>query len=137
MAAHQAPVRPLALPRMPQTKCQAAGNRAATNREDRRVEPLSPIYSAAGSHVPADASDSACWILGLHATAGFCIARGGLPHHTGGDVLSGCEPGRYGFGRNRTARETVWAGAGVESDDLDELRRKLDHRFAVCSGTKH
>src|SRR5580658_2519541 len=51
-------------------------------------ESVSPIYYPASRHFAADGRDSSGWIRGLHAIAGLGVARSGLPHHSGGYVLS-------------------------------------------------
>src|SRR5271169_307764 len=50
-------------------------------------ESVSPIYYPASRHFAVDGRDSSRRIRGLYAVACLGVTRGGLPHHSGGDVL--------------------------------------------------
>ena len=97
----------------------------------RRHEPVRPVHPPPDRDVAADGGAAAGRRRRLPATAGLGAAGSGLPDDSGGDVLSGREPGRDGVGGHRAARASVRTGARPEADDVDQLRRGVGHHAAV------
>jgi hypothetical protein len=95
------------------------------------IESIPSIYPAAGSHGFADGrnpSDRAGW---LYPTACLRTAGSRLPDDSGADVLSGSKPDGDGDDCDRAAGAPVRRTAGLEPDDLHQLRRHVCHRAAV------
>src|SRR5882724_1357926 len=65
--------------------------------EEHRDESLTAVYSAAGRHHPADGWRPPHWLGCLPAVADLRVTASRLPHDSGTNVLSGCQPGRDGF----------------------------------------
>src|SRR5579871_198796 len=94
-------------------------------------ESVSAIYSAAGCHQPADGGHFARRLCRVPATAGVRVAAGGLSHHSGAHVLPRRQSRRDGVFYHRAAGAPVRTNPRIESDDVDELLRKLDRHAAV------
>ena len=100
-------------------------------REYRALSPSRPFILAPGSDVVADGCDSAGRNRQLYAVASFGAAASGLSDDPNFDLLSGSESGGGGHDGDRSAGTAVRATAGLEPDDLEQLRRVFGHR--VCS----
>src|SRR5713226_1823458 len=100
-------------------------------------ESIKAVYFAAGRHHIADGGHFAGGLCRIPATASFRLAASRLPHHPGTNVLSRGQPGRDGVFGHRAPRAAVWASAGAEPNDLDELLRQLDHHAPVRSRSQH
>src|SRR5579859_1703796 len=94
-------------------------------------ESIAAVYFAAGRHHTADGGDLVGGLRGLPAVARFGVTPSRLPNHSGADLLSGRQSGRYGFLGDRAAGAPVWPGSRPESDDFDKLLWQLDHHAAV------
>src|ERR1700676_3900806 len=91
-------------------------------------ESFTYFYSSARDHHHANGGHPARWCGGLHAVAGFGVARGGLSDHSSNHVLSWRKPRRDGVIGDRSARTSVRAGARTPTNDLHQFRWKLgDH----------
>src|ERR1700685_2849415 len=72
-----------------------------------RREPISPVYSAHGGHLPGDGGHPVGWVGRLDAAACLLFAGGGLSDHSGAHVLSRRKSQRDGHHRNGAARASV------------------------------
>src|ERR1700730_6246000 len=99
-------------------------------------ESVSPIYRPAGRDFALDGRDSSRRIRGVHAAARLGVARSGLPHDSGGDVLSGGQSRRGGVRSDGATRTAVWPSSRPQPDDLHQLGRKLCNRAAVFARAK-
>src|ERR1019366_3830560 len=111
--------------------------RLEAKTEPRRSESLSSIYLTTGGDVAIDGGHLARWLRRLSPTARFRAAGGRLPNHSGGYVLSRCQPWRDGLGCNRSSGAAVRSGPGPQSDDFHEFRREFHHCFAVLTRPEH
>src|SRR5882757_2181068 len=100
-------------------------------------EPVPTIYRTTGSDVAADGGDLAGRPGCVYAATGVGATAGRLSDDPGVDVLSRREPGRDGDDGDGPAGTAIWTIAGIESDDVDELRRNVGDRAAVRAGVKH
>src|SRR5260370_31930911 len=96
-------------------------------------ESIKAVYFAAGGHHIADGGHFTGGLCRIPSTARFRPAASGLPHDPGTNVLSRGQPGRNGVFGDLAARAAVWASAGAQPNDLDELLRPLDHYATVRS----
>src|ERR1700756_302170 len=104
---------------------------------DPRDESLAAVYSAARcNHAPDGRRDSG-GTGGLPPVASFRASAGGLPHHSGADVLSRRQPGCDGLLGYRAARTQLRANPRLVADDLDEFLWKLSHHPAIQSGFEY
>src|SRR5215471_2365122 len=98
-----------------------SSSRAARHPERAFNERFARIHSAASGDVAFDAGDRIGGACGLSPVAGIGPARGGLPHDSGDDFLSGREPRCDGLVGDRAPRTPVRPGSGIAADYLHEL----------------
>src|ERR1700722_17518094 len=96
-------------------------------------EPVSSIYSSAGSHFAADGRHSARRYRVVDAASGFRSPGSGLSDYPGRHVLSRSKSRRHGLRCNRATGAPVRRSARFEPDDFHQLRRELGHRASILS----
>src|SRR6266436_6255192 len=106
-------------------------------RGDLRDESVAAVYSAARCNHTADGGRDSGGTGSLSPVARFRAASGGLPNHSGADVLSRCQPGCDVLFGHRAARTQLRANPRLAADDFDELVWKLRHHSAIQSGLEH
>src|SRR5882757_9326383 len=85
---------------------------------DLRDESLAAVYSAARCNHAADGGRDSGGPGGLPPVARFRVAAGGLPDHSGPDVLSWRQSGRDGVFGYRASRTKFRANPWPAADDL-------------------
>src|SRR5882724_6901136 len=90
-----------------------------------------------GLHHPADGWRAPHWLGCLPAVADLRVTASRLPHDSGTNVLSGCQPGRDGFFGDGAAGAPVRPDSQLEPDDVDEFVWQLDYHLAVRPGFEH
>src|SRR5208282_6529573 len=100
-------------------------------------ESVSSIHPAAGGDFSADGSHLAGRDGQLYAIAGIGSAASRLSDHSGAHVLSGSKPDGSGNDGDGAAGAPIWRAAGLEPDDLLQLRRHFGDRAAVQSRWGH
>src|SRR5579863_1396363 len=104
---------------------------ASAKAESRKNEPVAAVHTAARRDQPLDGRADARRTGSLQTAAGIRAPGSRLPHDPSPDVLSGRESGRNGVFGDRPARADIRTNSRLESNDLDELIRKLDYYAAI------
>src|SRR5258705_2542018 len=106
-------------------------------RGDLRDESVAAVYSAARCNHAADGGRDSGGTGGLSPVARFRAASGGLPNHSGADVLSRRQPRRDGVFGHGAAGTQLRTNPRTVADDLDEFVWKFSHHPAIQSGLEH
>src|ERR1700729_2986192 len=99
----------------------ARGQRAGATIK-RCDERLRTLHSASGRHLAADGGDHALRHGGLYVPAAVDAARGRLSDHPGADALSRRQSRSDDLVGHGAAGAAVRPDAGIEPDDVGELR---------------
>ena len=124
----------------PQARTRAQAHRVQGNnriRSSSESESFPALYSAPGSDLAADGSNSACGRRCLPAVAGFRFARGGLPDHSGAHVLPRRRASGDGLVSDCATGAAVRPDARTEADDVGQLRRRFGDHARIQPGRKY
>src|SRR5258708_30805017 len=104
---------------------------------DLREESVAAVYSAARCNHAADGGRDSGGTGGVSPVARFRPASGGLPNHSGADVLSRRQPGRDGVFGHGAAGTQLRPNPRLAADDFHEFVWKFSHHPAIQSGLEH